>query len=345
MQDFLSSRRAFLRHGTALAALAALGATRSATAQTAAPSSPAPAAASASGVVRVLCTGPAGSIPDIVARRYAEQFAGLGMGSAVVDNRAGAAGQIAVGALKQADPDGATMLLAQGAVATVYPWLYAKLPYDPIADLKPVSLAAAATLGLAVGPAVPATVTGVREFVEWMRANPQLANYGSPGTGTLPHLLSALLAREAKADWQHVTYAGGPPALIDLMGGRIAAMSLPEGLLRQHHAAGKLRVIATSGTARSTFMPSVPTFVEQGYPTLVMREWFAFFMPGATPQPLIDAAAQRIRQAATGSAVSGALADMGMLAAGSTPGELRERIATEQRHWQGVFAATGIRAE
>ena len=193
--------------------------------------------------LRILCSGPAGSIPDIVARRAAEQLTRQFPQGAIVDNRPGAAGQIAVNALKASAPDGATILLAQGAVATVYPYLYGKLAYDPVVDLQPLSMAGEMTLALAVGPAVPGSVTNIEELIDWMRSNPKLANVASPGTGTLPHLLEVMLFREANVPWQHVVYAGGPPALVDLLGGQIAALVLPEGLFRQHKATGKLRVL------------------------------------------------------------------------------------------------------
>lgn len=325
-------RRDFLITGSALVALGGMAGPRRARAQ-------------GTSVLRVLCTGPAGSIPDIVARRYAEQLAIQHRGAVVVDNRPGAAGRIAVAALKQADGDGTTMLLAQGAIATVYPYLYEKLGYDAAIDLKPVSIAAEAMLGLAVGPAVPAAVGNLRELVDWTRAYPKLANYGSPGAGTLPHLLSALLATTAKEDWQHVAYAGGPQALVDLLGGRLAMLILPEGLLRQHHAAGRLRVLATSGSARSEFMPGVATFIEQGYPSLVMREWFGFFMPGSASQAAVDAAGGRVRLAGASPGVTQALRDSAMVGAAGTPAQMGERIAAEQGYWQRVLGATGIRAE
>jgi tripartite-type tricarboxylate transporter receptor subunit TctC len=327
----IPSRRHFLRSAGALAA--ATAAAHAARAQS-------PAAS-----LRILCTGPAGSIPDTVARRYAEQLGARYPGGVLVDNRPGAAGQIAVGALKQTAPDGATVLLAQGAIATVYPYLYAKLGYDPAADLKPVSVAAEATLALAVGSAVPTNVRNLGEFIDWTRANPTLSNFGSPGPGTLPHVLAAMLFREAKVEAQHVAYAGGPPAMVDLMGGRIASLVLPEGLLRPHHDAGKLRVLATSGSARSAFMPDVPTFVEQGHPNLAIREWFGFFMPGATSASVIESAAQSVRAAAENKALGGALAEMGMLASSSTPSAISERIAAEQRYWREAINSTGIRVE
>ena len=329
------SRRDILRSSAAIALQTGLGLGLSNMAQAQSPVEQ----------LRTLCSGPAGSIPDIVARRIAEQLNTSYPRGALVDNRPGAAGQIAVNALKTATADGSTVLLAQGAIATVYPYLYAKLAYDPIADLQPVSLAAEMTLGVAVGPAVPDSVTTTRELVDWMRANPKLANAASPGTGTLPHLLEAMLFRDAGVAWQHVVYAGGPPALVDLMGGQVAALVLPEGLLRQHRAAGKLRVLATSGAQRSTYLPDVPTLVEQGYRDLVVREWFAFFMPGRVPMATVESTSQTLRTAIARPELASAFAVAGMVSGSSTPAVLTARIAQEQRYWETMLRTSGIRAE
>ena len=295
--------------------------------------------------LHMLCSGPAGSIPDIVARRVAEQMGSRYAQRLTVENRPGAAGQIAVSALKSAPADGSTILLAQGAVATVYPYLYPKLAYDPLLDLQPVSMAGEMTLALAVGPLVPEAVRSLSQLVDWMRRNPQLANVGSPGTGTLPHLLEALLFREANVEWQHVVYSGGPPAMTDLLGGQIAALVLPEGLFRQFKASGKLRVLATSGAARSSYFPDVPSLVEQGYPNLVVREWFAFFMAARVPAASIAAASDALRVAIARPELVAAFAESGMTAVPSTPAALATRIAAEQRYWQPIISASGIRAE
>ena len=334
MQVHPYARRALLRRGSAaIATLLTLGIGKGAGAQPLAEQ------------LHMLCSGPPGSIPDIVARRVAEQLSARHAQRVLVENRAGAAGQIAVGALKSAPADGSTILLAQGAVATVYPYLYAKLAYDPAVDLQPVSLAAEMTLGLAVGPAVPGSVANVRELVEWMRRNPKLANVGSPGTGTLPHLLEVILFRAADVPWQHIVYSGGPPAMVDLLGGQIAALSLPEGLLRQHRAAGRLRVLATSGAQRSAYLPDVATFGEQGYADLVVREWFAFFMSGRVAAASIEAVSQALRQAIARPELAAAFAESGMVPAASTPTALAARIATEQSYWENVVRASGIRLE
>ena len=295
--------------------------------------------------LHILCTGPGGSVPDTVARRIAEQLTGRLARHVVVENRPGAAGQIAINALKSAPADGSTVLLAQGAIATVYPSLYAKLAYDPVVDLQPVSLASEMTLGLAVGPAVPARVATISDFVTWMRQNPKLANVGSPGTGTLPHLLEVMLFQNADVPWQHVVYSGGPLALIDLLGGQISALVLPEGLLRQHRASGKLRVLATSGKKRSAYLPEVASFVEQGYADLVVREWFAFFMPGQTPAAITAATSQALQLAIAKPELAAAFAESGMVPAWSTPSVMAVRIATERQFWEPLIRATGVRAE
>jgi tripartite-type tricarboxylate transporter receptor subunit TctC len=214
-----------------------------------------------------------------------------------------------------------------------------------VLDLKPVTLAGEMTLAVAVGPAVPGTVTDVQGLVAWMRRNPRLANAGSPGTGTLPHLLEAMLFRAAQVDWQHVVYAGGPPAIVDLLGGQIAVLVLPEGLLRQHRSSGRLRVLATSGSQRSSYLPDVPSLAEQGYADLVVREWFAVFMSGRVAPAVVDSTAQMVRAALAQPALVAAFADAGMVAVSSTPAALANRIAAEQRYWEPVIRAANIRAE
>jgi tripartite-type tricarboxylate transporter receptor subunit TctC len=295
--------------------------------------------------MRILCSGPAGSIPDLVARAVADQlFITFGQ-RVVVDNRPGAAGQISVGALKAAAADGSTLLLAQGAIATVYPYLYTKLAYDPAVDLQPVTLASEMLLGLAVGPAVPREVNTLGEFIAWIRKHPAQANIGSPGTGTLPHLLEAMLFRKEGVAWQHVAYSGGPPAVTDLLGGQIAALALPEGLLRQHHATGRMRVLATSGPARSPYLPEVPSFAEQGHPDLVVKEWFAFFASGRVPKAMVEATSAALREAIARPELSAAFAQAGMTPASSLPAALSARIISEQQYWQPVLRANDIRAD
>lgn len=295
--------------------------------------------------LQILSGAAAGSIPDTVARRIGEQLSGRHAQRVIVANRPGGAGQVAVNALKAAPGDGATMLLTAGSVATVHPYLYARLPYDPAVDLQPVSLAAEMPLALAVGPAVPDSVGSLREWIDWMRRNPTLANVGSPGVGTTPHLLETMLLREADVAWQNITYPGGAPMVVALLGGHIAAVALPEGILRPHRLAGKLRVLATSGPQRSRFMPDVPNLVESGFARLVVQEWFAFFMSASVPAATIDTASQALRLAIAQPELASGFAELGIVAASSTPVVLATRIAAEQRLWEPVIRSNGMRAE
>ncbi|MEO8523302.1 MAG: tripartite tricarboxylate transporter substrate-binding protein [Caldimonas sp.] len=296
-------------------------------------------------LLHILCSGPAGSIPDMVARAIGEHLPESLAERVLVDNRPGAAGQISVRALKAAPADGSTLLLAQGAVATVNPFLYAALGYDPVLDLRPVSLASEMSLAVAIGPGVPANVSTLSDFISWMRQHPAEANAGSPGIGTLPHLLEAMLFREEGVAWQHIAYAGGPPAVTDLLGGRLAALVLPEGLLRQHHVTGRLRVLATSGPTRSAYLPDVPSLAEQGHPKLVVKEWFGFFASQRTSRADIETVASALQRAIASTEVATIFAQSGMTPASSTPAALAARIASEQQYWQPVLRANGIHAD
>ena len=324
------SRRGWLR-GAGAAALTLIGLSRAGLAQGA--------------PIRILSGASPGSIPDVIARCYAEQLATRLGRPVVVENRAGAAGRVAVGALRQAPADGSTLLLGAGAISSIYPFLFRELGYDSDADLRPVSVAAEATLGLAVGPAVPPTVRDLTGPRDWARANPRAANFGSPGVGSLPHLLPAKLFAEAGVEATHVPYPGGPPAVADLLGARIAVLALPEGLLREHHGAGRLRVLATSGAERSPFLPAVPSVVEQGFPGLVMGEWFGFFLPGGASSALAESAAAAIRQAAAEPALQAAFTTMAMVPSVGTPAAMTARIAQERPAWQAFLTASGIRAD
>jgi tripartite-type tricarboxylate transporter receptor subunit TctC len=188
-------------------------------------------------------------------------------------------------------------------------------------------------------------VNTLAEFMDWLRKHPAQANIGSPGTGTLPHLLAAMLLRKEGVSWQHVAYSGGPPAVTDLLGGQIAALALPEGLLRQHHATGRVRVLATSGPVRSAYLPDVPSLVEQGHPELVVKEWFAFFASGRMPRATAEATSATLREAIGRPELLAAFAQAGMTPASSLPSTLSARITSEQQYWEPVLRANDIRAE
>jgi tripartite-type tricarboxylate transporter receptor subunit TctC len=221
----------------------------------------------------------AGGTSDTTCRRVAQALTGTYARTAVVENKTGAGGQIAIQTLKTLPADGATILQSPTSMFTIYPHIYKRLPYDPVADVTPVSLACVFDFGLAVGPMVPASVRNVTDFVAWAKANPNQATFGSPAAGSTPHFIPALLGIKSGFEFKHAPYRGTQPAMQDLLGGQIPAVSGPIGDLTQHLASGKVRILATSGAKRSRFAPDVPTYTEQGFGDLQHSEWFPRCIP------------------------------------------------------------------
>ncbi len=184
-----------------------------------------------------------------------------------MDNKPGAGGRLAVDELKRSPADGSVLLLTPASMITLYPHLYSKLTYR-VEDVTPVCTACKLVFGFGVGPAVPETVKDLKGFLAWAKANQGMANYGSPGAGTPPHLLGALLGKESGVDLRHVPYRGSAPGIQDLLGGQVASMTSPIGDYLPHLKSGKLRLLATSGPTRSRFAPDVPTYAEQGFKNL-----------------------------------------------------------------------------
>ena len=296
---------------------------------------------------RFLVGFPAGGAADITARRVAEKVAGSAWAKtpAIVENRAGAGGRIAMEALKAAAPDGATLVLTPYSTTSIYPHVYRKLSYDPVADFMPVSIAALMHHGLAVGPMVPASVTDVRGFVAWARANPDKANYASPAAGSTPHFLGALLGLRENVDLKHIPYRGSVPGVTDVVGGQIAAMFTPTGDFLPQHRAGRLRVLATSGKARLPFAADIATFGEQGYGEFTTEEWFGFYAPRGTPAAVIAAANAAIGTALADKAVIDGLAVVGLLAQASTPDEMARSQRAEFERWGPLVKRVGFTAE
>jgi len=328
-----TTRRQFVQATFGSTLLAALGAQH--------------ASAQALDQVRILYGFPAGSSGDIVARRVAERITGsvYTKNVAIVENKSGAGGRIALDTLKMAAADGATLGLTPFSCTSIYPHVYSKLTYDPLRDFVPVSIAALMFHGLAVGPVVPASVKTVKDFLAWAKANPMEANYGSPAAGSTPHFIGALLGMNNGVDLKHVPYRGSVPGVTDVVGGQIAAMVTPSGDFIAHHKAGKLRVIATSGNNRSPFLPDVATFAEQGMPELTVEEWFGFYAPARTPSSVVAAANAAINHALKDKALVDGLGTVGLIAQGSTPGEMAQSQKREFDRWGPLVKKIGFSAD
>ena len=241
-------------------------------------------------VARIVSGFPPGGTVDVLARRTAEKLRGNYAATVLVENKPGAAGQIGIITVKDASPDGGTMLLTPSSMLSIYPFTYPKLQYK-LDDVAPVSLGGYINHGIAVGPGVPATVKTLKDFLAWAKANDAKANFGSPGAGSMPHMIGILLGKFTGVDLKHIPYRGTVPGVQDLLGGQISSFCGPTGDYLPHVKTGKLRVLAISGKGRSPFLPDAPTLRELGYP-LTVREWYGFFLPGkATPEVVRRASA------------------------------------------------------
>jgi tripartite-type tricarboxylate transporter receptor subunit TctC len=296
-------------------------------------------------LLRIVTGFAAGGTSDTICRRVATQLAPSYAKTAVVENRTGAGGQIAIQFVKSAAPDGATLLQTPTSMLTIYPHIYKKLPYDPKADLAPVSLGCVFDFGLAVGPAVPASVKSVPEFLAWAKANPAGANFGSPAAGSTPHFIGALLGKSAGVDLKHAAYRGTQPAMLDLLGGNVSAVSGPVGDLTQHLPSGKVRILGTSGSKRNRFAPDVPTYEEQGIKEGTHSEWFAFFLPSKTPADTVNHLNAAMKTALANKDVVDGLAGFGLEAMSSSPTELADLVARDTAKWGPIVKAVGFTAE
>ncbi|MFM2345785.1 MAG: hypothetical protein RL654_538 [Pseudomonadota bacterium] len=294
---------------------------------------------------RILAGFAPGGTVDVTGRRVADKLRDVLARSVVVENRTGAGGQIALSALKIAPADGLTLLVTPMSMLGIYPHTYKKLPYDPVADFQPVSQAVRFDFGFAVGPMVPASVKTLTDFVAWCRANPKDANFGSPAAGSVPHFVAELFGRAASIDLKHVPYRGTQPAITDLMGGQLASVSGPVGEFLQHLPTGKVRLLATSGAARSKFAPGVATCAEQGFKDIVFDEWFGVYMPAKVPADALNRAVTAIRNALNAPDMIEALAQMGLEARSSTPVELAALLKKDSERWAPLIRTIGFTAD
>lgn len=287
----------------------------------------------------------AGGTSDNTCRRVGTGLTGSYAKTVVVENRTGAGGQIAIQFIKGAPADGTTLLQSPTSMFTIYPHIYKKLPYDPVADVTPVTLACVFDFGFAVGPLVPASVKTLADFVAWAKANPSQANFGSPAAGSTPHFVGALLGKSAGLDLKHAAYRGTQPAMQDLLGGQIAAVSGPIGDITQHLATGKVRILATSGSKCNRFAPDVPTYAEQGFKELTHSEWFAFFLPPKADAALVNRMNSALKAALAVKEVVDGLAVFGLEAMSNNPAELVELLKQDTAKWAPIVKSIGFTAD
>lgn len=235
--------------------------------------------------VRIVVPYPPGGFYDLLCRALAEPLGKAFRQQFVIDNKPGANHIVAMEHVAHAAPDGYTLLQA-GDEYSVNSFLYSKLPYDPQRDFTPVAMLAFANAILIVPAEFPAS--NVREFVDYVKANPGKLNFYSVGSGSPPHLNMELFKRTAAIDLVHVPFKGGAPALVAMLSGQIQAsiISIPSPL--PYVRAGKIKALAIGGAQRSPILPNVPTFEESGFPGYRARAWTGFVAPAGTPRDIVS---------------------------------------------------------
>ena len=293
--------------------------------------------------VRILVGFSPGGTSDVIARFIADPMRiALGV-PVIVENRPGADGVLAAEALKNAAPDGKTLMISPITVTVFAPLTHTKLRYDPIKDFAPVSLAANFQLALAVGSGSPAKT--LQEYIAWVRANPAKATFGTPTIGGPPHFFGLMLARAAGVDLAPVPYKGGAPLVNDLIGGQVPAGITVLSEMIKYHESGKVRILGSSGSQRSPAAPNVPTFKELGLAEMEGMGWQAFHATARTSRPTIDRLSGVIASAIKAPEVTERLLALGLEPVGSTPDELARGVAEDTARWAPVVKASGFRAD
>ena len=293
--------------------------------------------------LRILVGFPPGGSADVIARLLAERLpAPLGGQNVVVDNKPGAAGRIAIEALKVAAPDGNTVVIMPNGPVVLFPLVFRKLGYDPVKDLAPISQLASFQFGVVSGP--KSNVKSVAEMLAKAKADPATASYASSGNGTVPHFLGLMIGDAAGVALQHVPYQGGAPAMNALMGGHIGYnIDVISESLEQHRA-GKVRVIAVTGAQRSPQLPEVPTLREQGV-LMDASAWFAMYGPGTLPAATAQRLSSAVQAALKDSALQARLGALGLDTVGSTPEQLAAVQRTDLAKWTKPVKDSGFQAD
>jgi tripartite-type tricarboxylate transporter receptor subunit TctC len=295
-----------------------------------------------SNTIRIIFPYAPGGSGDATVRLLADRLqASLGQ-TVLVENRTGGAGRIGVNAVKNAAPDGTTLLFTPFAAVTIYPFAYRSLDYDPFTELAPISQICTYDFALAVGPDFPARTP--HELVAWLKANPAKAQYGSPGAGALPHFFGLMFGRAAGVEMTHIAYKGTAPSIADLLGGQIPIVSSTTSEFIELHRAGKLRVIATSDTERASQLPQVPTFKESGF-DIVGTGWYGMFAPARTPGDIIARFNKALLAALAIPELRERLIGFGLKPTGTSPAELAAIQKADAGKWGPIVKASGFVAD
>ena len=292
--------------------------------------------------LRVIVNFPPGGAADQLARAIGQPLSEALGQPVVIENRAGANGNIGGEAVAKAPNDGYTLLMSSGGMVSINPHLYAKMAFDPTKDLIPVAAAARVLVFLEVKPTLP--VDSVKEFLAYMKANPGKLSFGSPGNGSSPHLAAEMMKAQTGMYAVHVPYRGAAPAMQDLLGGQLDFMFDP-GIGLQQVKSGKLKLLAVGSSKRSPLFPDVPTLAESGLEGFDADSWFGFYAPAGTPPAVVSRLNTEINKALATQAVKDRISAIGGIPAPMSPSDFNLRASTDSTRFGALIKERGIKGD
>ena len=292
---------------------------------------------------RIVVPFTAGGSNDVLARVLAQKLGELWNQTVIVENKAGASGNIGAEFAAKSPPDGSTLLIAANNVMSMNAALYSKMPINPQQDLDPVSLLGTVPVVLVVRPSL--NITSVQELVALARSKPGGLSYASSGVGTPQHLSAELFKSMTKTDIVHVPYKGAAPAVTDLIGGQVDLQFGAINSLLPHLHSGKLKALAVAGARRVRSLPDVPTVAEAGVPGYESDIWLGLAAPARTPGAVIERINRDVRKVMAMHDVIEKLAEQGIEPQTSSPAEMAKLVASDFSRWSKVIKDAGIRAE
>jgi tripartite-type tricarboxylate transporter receptor subunit TctC len=292
--------------------------------------------------IRIIAPFAPGGGPDILARLLAQQM-GPSLGSIVVENRSGAAGNIGADYVAKAAPDGYTLLLTTTATQSINPALYPAIPYDPLRDFTPIGMAASTPLMLVAAPKLEAG--NLKELLALARARPGKISFASSGIGTMQHMVGVLVEQRANVEMLHVPYKGSSQVVPDLISGRVSIMFNSTAAVGPMVRDGRLKALAVTSPQRLPAWPDVPTMAESGLPGFEASAWYAMFGPAHLPAVVVRKLNAELGRAVNSPACRETYASLGLDALTSTPEELAAVTKRDLAVWSGIIKDKHIRVE
>ena len=292
--------------------------------------------------IRFVVPFPPGGGNDILARALAPKMSEILGQQVVIDNRAGAGGNIGADFVAKSPPDGYTIVIASNQV-TMNPWIYSKLPFDIAKDFAPVAQVASVPMLLAIHPEVPAT--NLKEFIALAKAKPGSLNYSTPGLGTPQHIAFEVFNFDAGVKVTHVPYKGTSPSILDLIGGQVQATLGTMASLDQHVKSGKVRPIAVSTPQRSPAMPDIPTIEEGGLKGYNVPLWYSVLAPANTPKDIVAKISASIRDALKDPQTKAQLERQGFVESYLDPEQMSALITKDLAYWQKAIQNIGLKLD